>query len=172
MLPLLFLFFQSTIPHGQTPLHAAVLAQARGMEMLRSLLAKGADPNARDDSGASPLDYAVWEGSLDASLLLIDAGAEINAPETKTGATPVNEAAFKGHFDLVQLLVAHGADISIKDHAGFSPIQNALRHHQPEIVRYLLSVKRSPEIRRGCWRKRFAATSQTWCRCSSTRAST
>jgi ankyrin repeat protein len=135
--------------HARTPLHATVVGEGWSKkeltELLQLLLAKGADPNARDDSGASPLDEAIWEGSFDRSVLLIDAGAQINAPETKTGATPVNEAAFKGHLDLVKLLLARGADVNLKDHAGFSPIENAIRRHHTELVSFLLSVDTNRE---------------------------
>jgi ankyrin repeat protein len=33
--------------------------------MIHFLIQKGSDPNARDAEGASPLDDAVWRGSLD-----------------------------------------------------------------------------------------------------------
>ena len=108
------------------------------LELIRLLLAKGADPNARDDSGASPLDEAAWRGSVQKSVLLLDAGAKIDAPETKTGATPLNEAAFQGHVAVVELLLARGADASSKDRAGFTPAENALRQHHPSAVRVLL----------------------------------
>ncbi len=126
--------------HARTPLHAAVSAYGvGGLELIRLLLAKGADPNARDDSGASPLDEAVWRGSIEKSVLLLDAGAKIDTPETKTGATPLNEAAFKAHLAIVELLLARGADASIKDDNGFSPAENAIRQHHPEIALVLLA---------------------------------
>lgn len=126
--------------HARTPLHAAVNAYGVGkLELIRLLLAKGADPNARDDSGASPLDEAVWRGSVEKSVLLLDAGAKIDIPETKTGATPLNEAAFKGHVAVVELLLARGADASIKDRTGFSPAENAIRQHHPEVAVVLLA---------------------------------
>ena len=126
--------------HARTPLHAAVTVYGMSkLELIRFLLAKGADPNARDDSGASPLDEAAWEGSVEASALLLAAGAKIDTPETKTGATPLNEAVFKGHIGVVELLLAHGANTSIRDDAGFSPADNAIRRHHPEIACVLLA---------------------------------
>ena len=126
--------------HARTPLHAAVTVSGMGkLEVIRLLLAKGADPNARDDSGASPLDEAAWGGSVEKSALLLEAGAKIDMPETKTGATPLNEAVFKGHLGVVELLLAHGANVSIKDHAGFSPADNAIRQHHPEVACVLLA---------------------------------
>lgn len=37
------------------------------------------------------------------------------------------------------LLLARGADASIKDNAGFSPVENAVRRHNPEMMEILLA---------------------------------
>ncbi|HEX4229885.1 MAG TPA: ankyrin repeat domain-containing protein [Bryobacteraceae bacterium] len=132
---------------GRTPLHAAVDAFGPGkLELMRLLLSKGADPNARDESGSSALDDAVWIGSSEKSALLLDSGAKIDAPETKTGATPLNEAAFKGHLQVVQLLLRRGADVMTKDHAGFSPAENAVREDHPEVACILLAHDKDPNL--------------------------
>jgi ankyrin repeat protein len=131
--------------HARTPLHVAAAADGK-VELMRLLLTKGADPNSRDDSGASPLDEAAWAGSDDKVAVLLDAGAKIDAPDTRTGATPLNEAAFSGHVRVVKLLLGRGADAGIKDRAGFSPVENAIRQHQPEIARILLDHAKDHEL--------------------------
>ncbi len=126
--------------HGRTPLHVAAIAYGPGKQkVVRLLLAKGSDPNARDEFGASPLDEAAWKGMAERVALLLDGGAKIDAQETKTGATPLNEAAFKGHVDVVKLLLARGADTSIRDNAGFSPVENAVRERHLEVMEILLA---------------------------------
>jgi ankyrin repeat protein len=126
--------------HSRTPLHVAGTANGlRKAELIRLLLAKGADPNARDDSGASPLDEAAWGGSVAKTAALLDGGAKIDAPNTKTGATPLNEAAFKGHVDVMEFLLARGANARIRDHAGLMPVENAVRQHHAEAARILLT---------------------------------
>ena len=133
--------------HGRTPLLVAVATDGLGkQELIRLLLSKGADPNARDDSGASPLDVAAWMGSIDRVQLLLDGGAKIDAVETKTGATPLNEAAFMGHTGVVMFLLTHGADVSIRDHAGFLPVENALREHHIELMGLLLKQQKDPSL--------------------------
>src|SRR5271165_6154529 len=90
--------------HDRTPLHVAVTSFGLSkLKLIRLLLEKGADPNARDDAGASPLDEAAWMGSAAGVTILLEGGAKIDAPDSKTGATPLNEAAFKGHVEVVEL---------------------------------------------------------------------
>ena len=133
--------------HDRTPLHVAVTSFGLGkLEVMRLLLMKGADPNLRDDAGASPLDEAAWGGWAAKVALLLDGGAKIDAPDTKTGATPLNEAAFKGRVGVVALLLARGANANITDRAGFLPVENAVRQHHPEVARILLTHDKDREL--------------------------
>ncbi len=133
--------------HDRTPLHIAVTSFGlRKLDVMRLLLLKGADPNLRDDAGASPLDEAAWGGWAAKVTLLLDGGAKIDTWDTKTGATPLNEAAFKGHISVVELLLARGANANIRDRAGFSPVENAVRQHHPEAARVLLFHDKGREL--------------------------
>ena len=62
-------------PEGTTPLMYAVLYG--NTQYLRRLLDAGADPNARNDVGATALMWAV--GSMEKTRLLLDGGADVNA---------------------------------------------------------------------------------------------
>jgi hypothetical protein len=63
---------------GQTPL--TVAAQSGRVELVRLLLANGADPNLRDGGGQweTPLSTAAMHGQLEVCRLLLDAGADPN----------------------------------------------------------------------------------------------
>jgi ankyrin repeat protein len=67
-----------------TPLHAA--AQAGQVEVAQLLLERGADPNARADSGQTPLHNCA---SQEIAELLIDAAADTNALDDEYGTTPL-----------------------------------------------------------------------------------
>lgn len=132
---------------GRTPLQvAATVGGPEKLEVIRLLLAKGANPNLRDNSGTSPLDEAVWKGWTERAALLLEGGASIDAPESKTGASPLNEAAFQGHIGVVKLLIARGADARIRDHNGFLPIENAVRENHPEVISLLLGPHPNPDL--------------------------
>jgi ankyrin repeat protein len=84
-------------PMGRTALHCA----NGQLDVIRLLLKKGAEVNARNVEGASPLDEAVWYGSFDTVALLLAHGARLNEAES----TPINQAAYKGHTRLVPVQV-------------------------------------------------------------------
>jgi ankyrin repeat protein len=88
-----------------TPLHRA--ASFCGPEVLRALIARGADPNAREGGGGStPLVYAALNGRLDNVRVLLAAGADPNA-RASDGKTILQHAS--GHPEVEQELRRAGA---------------------------------------------------------------
>ena len=76
---------------GRTALfRAAQLGE--GVEMITALLIAGADVDAADASGATPLHAAAASGDRDAVCALLEAGASVTAT-TRAGATPRVAAA-------------------------------------------------------------------------------
>jgi ankyrin repeat protein len=77
-------------PGDITPLHRA--AGVCGPEVVRALVARGADPNVRDHSRQTPLVYAVASRRPDNVRALLAAGADPNARDAE-GKTPLQHAA-------------------------------------------------------------------------------
>ena len=79
----------------------------------------------------TPLHKAAWEGVYDAVLDFLDAGAPVDAVNSR-GATPLHKAAARGHLSAVNLLVDAGADVWLKDADGRTPLDWArlTRHHR------------------------------------------
>jgi ankyrin repeat protein len=97
-------------PGGSTPLfYAALYGDAASVKLL---LDAGADPNIRNDAGASALMWAA--GDLEKVRLLVEHGADVNAT-SDAGRTPLLIAAGRfGNAAVVKLLLDRGASPSAK----------------------------------------------------------
>jgi ankyrin repeat protein len=117
------------------------LREDRHLDTIRLLIEKGADLNARDEEGASPLDNAVWRGALDTIAILLAHGARLNESDTKTGATPINEAAYRGNASIVGYLLQFHPDLRISDKRGYIPLDNAIRMGKEDCALLLLEAE-------------------------------
>ena len=87
---------------GGTPLHYAV-GEGRN-EIAKLLIAKGANVNAKDGNGSTPLHYA---NTKEIAEPLIAEGANVNA-KNKDGKTPLDLAIQVRNTELADLLRKHG----------------------------------------------------------------
>lgn len=96
-------------PSELRPLHSAVAHRQPqvALEIARALIAAGADVNATQHGGWTPLHAAALHGNLPLVRLLLDAGADAKA-KNDTGQTPAALAKTKNHNDVVALLAQRG----------------------------------------------------------------
>jgi ankyrin repeat protein len=78
----------------------------------------GADVNAKNEEGYTPLFLAVGNGLMEVVTALIDNGADLNAKTTKSGNTALMIACRNGHIDIANLLINKGADVTIANNYG------------------------------------------------------
>jgi hypothetical protein len=95
--------------NGATYSATTPLMFARSAATARLLLAAGADPNARSESGATPLGMSVYDAPGVAEELL-KRGARVDEPFDSDGHTPLWRAACAGNAGVVRLLLAAGAN--------------------------------------------------------------
>ena len=82
-------------------------AKAGNIEAVKQAIADGADVNAKDFAGATPLHRAAQEGHNEIAELLIAKGADVNAKDDR-GDTPLNWANRAVRTELADLLRKHG----------------------------------------------------------------
>ncbi|XP_031549219.1 myotrophin-like [Actinia tenebrosa] len=88
---------------GRRPLHIA--ADYGQKDVLALLLQKGADINAEDRNGITPLLATIWEGHYDCAEFLLEKGATPNG-KAPDGSTYVEASETK---EIKELLKKHGA---------------------------------------------------------------
>jgi hypothetical protein len=86
-----------------------VAARKSNVELVKALLAKGADVNVKSPYGATPLFFACDRGNAEIVKILLDAGADPNVQDTFYKATPLGWAAGKKNPEVLRLLVEKGA---------------------------------------------------------------
>jgi uncharacterized protein len=124
---------------GATPFLRA--AQSGDVELMKLLLAHGADPKIPTAHGVTALAVASGIGwvegityewtpaqSLEAVKMCLDFGIDPNVHDDE-GRTALHGAAHKGRPDVIQLLVDHGADLEAHDNGSRDTFAGALKGH-------------------------------------------
>ncbi|KAF6829983.1 ankyrin repeat protein [Colletotrichum plurivorum] len=148
----------------QTPLHWTITY--RKHEMAKLFLEKGAQANARDGHGNSPLHTLVCslcdvkdvEGQAvqtDLSsnvrnliILLVQNGADIDLEDRK-GWTSLRRAIVYGKLGLAELLLDHGSDVNRRFEDGWTALGHAAQHGMKPLVLLLLQYKANVDLREG-----------------------
>jgi ankyrin repeat protein len=129
------------IRHGRTLLHEA--AAAGSLSVTELLLTAGAEPDARDFGGHTPLYCLANEceakGSGSVVHTLVRAGADVNARDIAKRCTPLHMAARRGHVETAATLLDCGATIEAPDSLGDTPLRRAVNCGKLELAALLLA---------------------------------
>jgi ankyrin repeat protein len=109
-------------------------------DVVRVLLARGADVNRGDSMGRTPLYMAAVEGHEDVAIVLLRAGADIRLMGKFRLWSPLTNACYEGHLGVTRLLLRHmrGEGLDDKAEAGKTALWWACDGGRAEVCRALL----------------------------------
>lgn len=119
------------------PLHAA--AAQDDAASIEDLLSKGAEIDARDDNGRTPLLVATHANRIDAARALIEKGADVNAKDDIEDS-PYLYAGARGHLEILKMTLTHGADLKSTNRYGGTALIPASERGHVETVRTLIEA--------------------------------
>jgi ankyrin repeat protein len=121
---------------GDTALHWA--ASCRQVEVVRFLLSKSPDLEARNITGSTPLHVACRAGNKAIVELLIAAKAQVNAKSgDEDEETALHIAVRKNDIETAQVLLEHKADVQAKTAGGRTPMDLATKNGRSTMIKLL-----------------------------------
>ncbi len=124
---------------GNTALHLAVRNEGmknkkHGPKVVEFLLEKGADVNAKNRAGQTPLHLAVTY-CPELIKLLLEKGADVNARDI-SGSIAL--FARNADLEIVQLMLNYGLNVNNIDKRGETPLNQAINYNNIELAELLL----------------------------------
>lgn len=134
--------------HAQDPAGSTLLHHAAGfgtLETMQWLIDSGAEVNAKNRRGSTPLH---WSAPDEAKVrLLLARGASLNAKQGDN-RTPLYLAAMLGNgHSILRLLLEKGADPNIKTSNGRTPLMAAASRGDEKAMRMLIDAKAAVEAK-------------------------
>ncbi len=117
------------------PLHTAALQNL--VEWAENLLDRGAEVDATDREGRTPLMFAAAFRSMEVASLLLAHGADPNAGDGH-GDTALHLAAAFGDVPMATLLIENGAEVAARAKDGATPLHYAALYGHPKMITLLI----------------------------------
>ena len=113
------------------------------IEIFKILAPLTGNPNAQDESGETPINWAAVEGHTKIVKILAPLTDNPNAPD-QAGWTPIHSAAFHGHAEIVKILAPLTENPNAQNNFGITPIHYASTGGYTEIVKTLIPFIANP----------------------------
>lgn len=120
---------------GMTPL--ALAGWYGKSDILKFLIARGADLNTRNKNGLTPLFSALDRGKSGIAKILIQNGANIKIRGFRN-RTLLHMAARSGNVDIADLLIQKGINVNAKDSRDATPLQCITPGSHKKMIQFLI----------------------------------
>lgn len=148
-LPAVMLALLWAAPPPDSPVADAAMRD--DIEAVRSLLEEGAEVNMAQSDGMTALHWAAELGNVDLVRLLVDAGADLEAPTRIGDLTPLHIGAELGQSGTVRALLEAGANAESRNANGTTPLHFAALSGNVEIVEALTDHGADVNAREARW---------------------
>ena len=105
---------------GLTVLHWCA-STSNGEKLVPLLIAKGAEIDARDNKGYTPLHFHCAKGCVYGVSALLQHGANPDCQTSETGLTPLHICAMHNNAEIAKVLLAYGANQTLLSAKGERP---------------------------------------------------
>jgi len=121
----------------ETPLHLTTRGHGLAFERdtAEKLIMSGANVNARNQFGMTPLHYAVSNDDMEAVTFFVENGADIHVHDSLFGSTPLHNVFGNKSASIAEYLISKVAKVDSRDKDGATPLFEATE----EISRFLIS---------------------------------
>ena len=137
---------------AESPLAGAIENGRR--EAALELIAEGADVNAAQGDGTTPLHWAAYRLDVELVERLLARGARASTMN-RYGASPLGEAAKAANVEIVERLLEAGADVEAANADGETALMLAARTGSTEVARVLIAAGADVNAREA-WRDQTA----------------
>jgi ankyrin repeat protein len=127
-----------TTPHPNVNARLLVASRQGDAALVLQLLQAGADVDARNRFGKTPLHTAAEKGQTELVAALLKAGANARTASVNDRVTALMAASYAGHADIVTALLAAGADAAALDRMNKPAILYAAGQGQTAALQRLL----------------------------------
>ena len=124
---------RAAVSRGTYDQDLRVAAERHDLKEVKALLKMGADVNATNRFGWTPLHCAARSGYVHVVRYLVDRGAHSEAADGE-GQTPLLLAVRNGRVGVVEYLAKHGANVNAAENEGWTPLQIAWDDEIREIL--------------------------------------